>query len=538
MSLLRDFASGLRSGIRAVATPNPSDERYWTPGPYFTSSTGITVTPTLAFQCSCWFQGCRLIAETLGTLPLKFLREDDDGNHEPVRDYWLRRVLNTRKGRANEWQKAQQWRELMTMHALSWGTGYSEIDRVRDAGARPLSLVPLDPGTTKPDQQPDRTLKFQVHRANGQQDWVKQDRMFRLQGVAISPLVPMNLMMLARETIGLWLAVQKYEGLYFAQGARPGLYLKHPGKPDPDVLNRLKERVKEWQGVNNMHRVLIGEQGIDATTVGWSAKESLLPEEKQEIARDVARWLNIPDHMFRTGTAPSYASIEQFAREMVDYTLRPWAVRWEGAIDDLIPEEDVYAEHNMDALLRGSLLDRCTAYASGIMNGWLSENEVRRLENLNAVPGLNTPRRSVNQDRGEEPRQSNQRALPAESPRRRRRDEEDDEEASIPRRTRLLAIADAQRVVRRELSKVQEHGAKLASKPVEWAAWLAEFYADHRGYVAEALQLEPALARAYAERHHAALLAGGLAAAARWETEAVAELVAMHFEEEEEHAAA
>jgi HK97 family phage portal protein len=520
----RDFASGFRSGIRAV---NVDDERVWSSGAQFTSSTGITVTPKLAFQVSCWFQGCRLIAETLGTLPLKFLREDDEGNHSVERRYWLRPVLNTRKGRANEWQKAQQWRELMTMHAISWGTGYSEIMPSRD---RPISLVPLDPGTTTPEQLVDRRLRFKVVRSNGQTDPVMQDRMFRLPGIAIDPLVPMNLLSLARETIGLWLAIQKYDGLYFAQGARPSLYVKHPGKPDPEVLARLKENMREWQGVQNMHRIFVGEQGMDVQTVGWSAKDSLLPEQMQEIALDVARWLNIPQHMFRVGSQPTFASIEQFAREFVDYTIRPWVVRWEGALDDLIPEEDIYAQHNLDALLRGNLADRCTAYASAIMNGWLSEDEVRELEDRNPIPGGAgaVPRRSVNQDRGAEPRQSSPPSPQQQEPKRKRRDDS----SAVTRRARLIVAENAERVVRREVGKVRENATRLAAKPDEWATWLASFYADHRVYVADALQLEPALARGYAERHRQALLAGGVAAAEAWEVDAVAELVALTLEEE------
>ena len=51
---------------------DPADERFWTPGPATaTSATGVPVSPRVALQSSCIFQGVRLISETIGSLPLR-----------------------------------------------------------------------------------------------------------------------------------------------------------------------------------------------------------------------------------------------------------------------------------------------------------------------------------------------------------------------------------------------------------------------------------------------------------------------------------
>ena len=41
-----------------------------------------------------------------------------------------------------------------------------------------------------------------------------------------------------------------------------------------------------------------------------------------------------------------------------------------------------FIEHDLDGLLRGELGARYTAYATGRQWGWLSPNDVRRIENL------------------------------------------------------------------------------------------------------------------------------------------------------------
>jgi HK97 family phage portal protein len=530
-----DFVTGLRSGIRADADDNPLDERWWSTSSYV-SATGITVTPTLAFQVSCFLQGVRLYAETIGTLPLHFYRARAEGGRERLHDYWLDPVLDTRDGQANPWQTAQQFRELMTARSVAWGDAIAEIKPGTEG--RAVDLWPLDPDRIVIEQVATGRIRVKVTRDDGRPDTLPQDRVLRVQGFSVHRFCGTDLMALGRETIGLWLAVENYNATYFRQGARPSLFLEHPAKPDDKTMDRLREQVRRWQGLKNMHRVLIGEQGMKPHALGWSAKDSLLPEQKQEIARDVARLLGLPATALGVGE-PNRATAEQYARELIDYSLRPMAVRWEAAYSrDLIRREEgdkEYCEHNFDALLRAHARDRSEVYASGIMNGWLSEKE-----NLNPVEGLDEPRRSVNQDRGGDPRQQRPAQAPPPPPppsRRRRRDEdEDEEEASAPRRVQLIARGAARRVVHRELTAVKREAEKLASKPASWEPWLAEFYGGHGLYVAEALELELSLARGYAERHRAALAAGGLAAAENWDTEAVDELTALTLEETD-HAA-
>jgi HK97 family phage portal protein len=523
---LREFVGGVAGGIRASGDPN--DERYWTGGSVYRTSTGMPVTPKLAFQVSCLFHGVRLYAETIGTLPLHFYRDKGDAGREQVRDYWLKPVLDTRRGLANAWQTAQQWRETMSAHAIAWGQGLSEIQPGRDG--RAVDLVPLDPDETTIEQLADGRLRYKVRRETGQTDALMQEQVFRLVGFGTHRFLGANVLQLARETLALWLAVEKYNGLYFKQGARPSLYVEHPGKPTDKTFDLFKERVKEWQGLDQMHRVLIGDQGTKVSTIGWSAKDSLLPEQKQEIALDIARWLNLPGHMMKVGQQPTFASIEQFAREFVDYGLRSHAVRAEAAYNQsLITEDDVYAEHNLDGLLRGNLLDRCTAYASAIMNGWMAPDEVRERENLNPIADGSgaTPSRSVNQaPSAPPPPQPPPAQQPPPPPKRR------DAIAEPPSRIIRIVHGVAGRVVRREVAAITDKASKLARDQEAWATWVRDFYhVSHAAYVAETLELEFSLARAYCARHRDALLAQGLQVMESWHTEAVEELTALTAQE-------
>lgn len=521
MGLLTAALDAIAGPSIHAADPDPGDERWWTTGPVYTTHTGLTVTPRLAMGVSVVWLGVRLIAETLGSMPLKAYRELDGGGKERVRGHLGERLFHPVKGAPNPWQTGQQLRETLIAHSVLWGSGYA---RIRYGGSR-IALIPLDPDTVEVDQLPDYRLRYKVHpqpdAAPGSDEAkfqvLQHEEVFRVQGLAIHRFMPPSLLALCREFVGTWLATQKFNSLYFAQGARPGAVLSFEGRVDQKVLKEFREKIREkWSGVQNMHRLLVGDQGLKATSVGWSAKDSQLSETWESIVAEGGRWLNMPVHLLGGGKQPTFASIVEFGQQFKDLTLGPPATRFEGAIcRDLIIEDDIVMEHVFEGLLRGRTLERFQAYASAIMNGWMSEDEVREKENLNPL-GLGPPRRSVNQDRGGEPTTSPERT---------------DAQAQPPRRLRLIATGAARRAVTKELAAVRREAERLAADPQGWSAWLREWYGTHAQFVSEVLELEPGVARAYCESHRDALIAGGLAATEGWETAAATELLHLTLEE-------
>ena len=192
-----------------------------------------------------------------------------------------------------------------------------------------------------------------------------QEQLFRLQGLAINEIpVGENVIRLAREAIGLWLAQEKFSALFFGQGARPSVWMQVPGKLSDAAYSRLKEQsAARYAGLANMHRIGLAEQGSTIKEVGFSAKDSQLTESRDGQVQEIARWLNIPEHMLRTGKQPTFASVEQFGQEFIDITLRPWAVRWEQSADrDLVFEDDIVLRHDAAA--------RIAAIPAGLPPGW------------------------------------------------------------------------------------------------------------------------------------------------------------------------
>jgi hypothetical protein len=93
--------------------------------------------------------------------------------------------------------------------------------------------------------------------------------------------------------------------------------------------------------------------------------------------------------------------IEQLMIGFVTWTLGPWIKRWEEELGRKLLTEDeraagFYVKFNVNALLRGDMAARAGFYKAGIVDGWLTRNEVRGLEDRNDLPGLNEPLMQAN----------------------------------------------------------------------------------------------------------------------------------------------
>ncbi len=521
---------------RAVIT-NVMDDRYWYPLTAALSTTGIRITPELALMCSCLYQGTRLIAETIASLPVKVYRETGEDTKELARTNPLWPLL---RRRPNSWQTPHEFFAVMTGMAILWTNAFAEI--IPGPRGAVEELVPIWPDMVELEQLPSRRIVYHVTDPTtpGRKRTLVQEQMFHLRGFGLSPTIPTPLLKLAREAIGLWVALEQFETAFFRQGARPGLVYQHPGPKamSEEAYKRLDQSIREKHaGVEQMQKPILLEEGTTIAQYGFNLRDAQATESRAWMVSECARWLNLPEYKLGGTKQPTFASVEQFARDFVDTTILPWTTRWEQRIEaDLlvVDSEDSFVKFILDGLLRGSTLDRANAYALFIQNGILSENEVRVMEDRNPVAGLDEPRRSANQDRGGDPQGARAPSAPGPRPSTPAPADDDEEARSVApavraggadRRLRLIATAAAERVVRKEIAAVRAKAVKLASDPKAWAAWIDEFYAEHADFVADALQLEPAMARVYIDDHRAGLVERGLRAVAAWEQEAAATLV-------------
>ena len=351
------------------------------------SATGITVTPESALRCAPVIAAVRVIAEGVAALPLILYQRDDDGAKSRAKDHPLWPILHDQP---NQWQTSFEFRETMTAHLMIWGNAYAFINRVE---GRVRELLPIHPSKVESvEQKPDFKIVYKIKQDDGEAKEFSRDKIFHLRGLSIDGFSGLKTVELSKEAIGLALAMEKHGAKLFANGARLGGLLKHPGKISKEAADRLAASFNEaFSGVDNSHKTALLEEDMDWTQISMSSDDAQFNESRQQQVTEIARALRVPPHMIADLSRATFSNIEHQSLEYVKYILMPWLRRWEQAITrDLLPPDDrenFFAEFLIEGLLRGDSKARAEFYASAIQNGWMSPNEARANENMNARDG-------------------------------------------------------------------------------------------------------------------------------------------------------
>ena len=358
---------------------------YWPVTSLGTTSSGERVSHSSSMRISAVFACIRILSETNGSLPLKIYRRLSDGGKEVAYDHPLYSILHDSP---NDWQTAFDWREMMQGHLSLRGNAFSEIVR---KNYEIDSLIPIHPDRVVVERLADGTLRYRVKREDtGSERIILQDSMFHLRGLSSDGIIGLSPIATCAQTLGISLASDKFGGSFFGNGITLGAVLEHPEALSDTAKKNIKRSMsEEYGGSGNANGLLILEEGMKWQQMGVNPDEAQFLETRKFQVSEVARIFNVPPHMIKDLEKATFSNIEQQSLEFVIYTMRPWLTKWEQTIDmTLLQSPEYFAEFSIDALLRGDTKTRFEAYSMAINSGWMSRNEVRELENMNRVPGL------------------------------------------------------------------------------------------------------------------------------------------------------
>lgn len=348
---------------------------------YGGSNSGIAVDEMKAMQTSAVFACVKILAETVASLPLHLYKKGKNGKSEMAEQHPLFSCLYETP---NDEMTSFEFRETMMTSLLLWGNAYArKIKKQRHTTElwylKPQNMIverDTQTGNIKYTYTDDVTNNTYVYRP---------DQVFHLKGLCLDGVKGMSPIAQAREAVGLALATEEYGAKFFGNGARPGGVLEHPGiLKDPDKLRESWNKV--YQGTRNSHKVAVLEEGMKYHTIGIAPEDAQFLETRKYQVNEICRIFRVPPHLVGDLERATFSNIEHQSIEFVQHTIRPWLVRWEQEISrSLLDEKErllYFARFNVDGLLRGDYKSRMEGYAIGRQNGWLSPNDIRRLEDM------------------------------------------------------------------------------------------------------------------------------------------------------------
>lgn len=458
------------------------------------SASGVSVNESSAMTFSAVWIAVTLIGEALAGMSWNVLRDIVAGK-EVVTGHNLHSLLRTR---ANPDQDSYTARSFVSDCALLWGNGYAEIDRNRQG--KPIWLWPIHPSRIKVRRAGDNQIVYEISNEIGEEPKIlSQDNMFHIKGPSPNGYTGYSVIRMARESIGLGLAAEKYGASFFGNGAIPGGLVM----PDKQMNDAARQKFAErWEAAygagGSQKRVAVMPMGMKYEQIGIPPDDSQFLQTRAFQIDEVARWFKVPPTMLYELTNAHFRNIEHLAIQFVTRALLPWVKRWELEADwKLLTQRQrdagEFTKFNVNSQMRGDTNTRRDFYKAMTSMGAFSVNDVLELEDRNTigpvgdqrfVPMNMVPLGQAADMAAAKSSRSNGQPAPAQAP-----------VASIPpaqrtgyyRRTTLRLFEDAVgKLVTKEVKAVKRAGGKFDASGFE--DWADTFYAKHVLHIGEAVR--------------------------------------------------
>ncbi|VWC91410.1 head portal protein [Burkholderia lata] len=350
------------------------------------SDAGQVVTPASALSLTVLQNCVTLLSESIAQLPIELYERSGD-DRKPAIDHPLYSIL---KHEPNPWQTPFEYQEQSQVAVGLRGNSYSFIDRDQDGVIQ--GLYPLDNEAVTVMKGSDLMPFYRVYGS----DPMPKRMVHHVRWMSINGYTGLSPVLLHANAIGHAQAIQQYAGKSFMNGTALSGVIERP-KESPALKDQASvDRITDgWNakfgGSGNAKKVALLQEGMTFKPLSMTNVDAALIDALRLSALDIARIYKIPAHMVNELERATFSNIEHQSLQFVIYTLLPWVKRHEQAKtrDLLLPSErkQYFIEYNLAGLLRGDQSSRYAAYAVGRQWGWLSINDIRRLENMPPVKG-------------------------------------------------------------------------------------------------------------------------------------------------------
>lgn len=351
------------------------------------NSAGVTVTPESALGIPILQNCVTLLAESMAQLPLEVYQRKGQGQREAAINHPLYDVL---RYQPNGFQTPYEYLEGRQIALGLRGNGYSWIDRRDDGNV--AALWPLANEKMQVLKGGDLLPYYRV----GGGEPVPMRMIHHVRWGSTNNYVGMSPIELHAESVGLAQAVRQYTCKSFANGVAISGVIERPREApsikDQSSIDRILDQWgAKFGGMDNAKKVAMLQEGMTFKPVSMNNVDAEIVAILKLAGADIARMYKIPLPMINDLEKANYNTIEQLLIQFVVFGLLPWVKRHEQSMmrDFLLPKDrrEYFIEFNLSGLLRGDQKSRYEAYAIGRQWGWLSVNDIRRLENMPPVAG-------------------------------------------------------------------------------------------------------------------------------------------------------
>ena len=361
-------------------------DNYWSN--FASMRNGAAVDAQSAQSVATCYAAVSAISEAIGALPLHLYRRAGNDRVKAT-EHSLYAVLHHAP---NPYQSACELREWLITCTLLHGNAFCRISRGYDGQVR--ELMPLPPERVNVLRKGDGIGGYDYSNRDGVTERLLPTEVFHLRHRAgADPLIGVSPIQTARAVLSLAISESEHGQSVFSNGTRLSGILKVPGALKAEQKRALAESWNsQHSGGINHGKTAILESGAEYQVLSMSLTDAEYVSAKRFSVEEVARIFKIPPILIGDMANSSYSNSVEMARVFLVHTLGRHLTAFEQAVNRqlLTPAgaRTYFAEHSTDAMLRSDSAGRAAMYQSGIQNGYLLKSEVRRLENLPEIQGI------------------------------------------------------------------------------------------------------------------------------------------------------
>lgn len=367
-----------------------SFQTIWGSGDFLETSSmsGTFIDSQTSLQINAVFSAVSLISDTISTLPVDaYIRRDGARFAFRPRPEWVTKPdVDTTK---------EAFYGSVIVSLLLDGNAFIRVySNARGEVVNLTVLNPLDVDIVR------NGLGRVMYRVKGEDELLASDEVIFIPDlVRPGHIRGVSRVEALKENFGLAKALENYAAKFFGSGTQTSGVIEFEGNLTGEQAKMMQEAFdSRHRGWGKAHKTAILSGGAKYKPTNVPNDQAQFLDSRRMAVEDVARAFNIPPHLLGLPGTNSYASVEQNNLAWVTHCLRPIVEKIEGALNPLMSRypggESAFIKFNLDGLLRADINSRMSAFSTGLQAGFLTINDVRRLEDLQPIsdPSADTVR--------------------------------------------------------------------------------------------------------------------------------------------------
>lgn len=329
-----------------------------------------------------WVFGCvRAIAEEVAKIDLILTKVDKSGNKTILPDHPALNLLY----RVNSFMTKHTLFERLQSNKELRGNEYWFI--VRDKAGVPFEIYPLNFASIKPILDPYNYVSGYEYRMSGEKtEFLPVENVIHFKNFSPkSDVIGMSTLEAVRVSVETDEYARLYNRSFFENSAQPGVLIKMRSNPTQDIVDRIRnEWNQQFRGANKNYGTAVLPDGVEVERLQVNHADMEFIQQRQFSRDEILAIFRVPKTILGIMEEVNFASAKTANYVFALRTILPKM----NAIIDTLNEFylPMFNEEGLEFEFRNPVpedrAEMIAYYTAGLNNGWLTHNEIRRMEGL------------------------------------------------------------------------------------------------------------------------------------------------------------